>query len=147
MPEQITMTDPYAGFPREGVRFYGVPTYELGEEGAEVLAAGHGRRSYAALARALRGDEAPYNTWDRRSDFRPSKGDGWTISVEWTLFVDDCGCSAADHARHVANDEDCSEHCKRRGMAPCARYPEFAWYAEKCAESAPGALPVLRVSL
>lgn len=125
-----------------------------GEPDAGVITAGHGRRSYAAINRAIRVElgrdlrfrtELGHNLQDaaiaraeRRGAIRDFQK---TITARWVVFVYTCGCTKDQHVEHDADDADCP--CEYYGLPPCCDYyPSLICHASA---DTTGAIPVLEV--
>lgn len=109
-------------FPTRELEFYGRSAASLGEDGESLIAAGHDRRSLAALVAAAR-----YHDIESLE-----VGD---IQRRWGTFHETCGCTeeqraAGDDRQHV-----------RSGLPPCTP-GEYAWVFTRCEQGTPGAVPV-----
>lgn len=134
--------------------FYGRPVASYAEDFGFIVA-GHDRRSYAAVNRAVKVAIAEYDgSHAGRNRHVP-------IKVGWYVIHQTCGCTDAEHALHGApipeeledaTDEaldpyrDCYEACReeRSGLPPCG--DEYSWMVEHATESTPGVVPVLEVT-
>lgn len=135
---EIDITEPtraeeFSGFPPADQLHYGVPVGYIGDDG-DVIAAGHGRRSHAAINATLRSDlgiDWTYNT-DKR---------GAVITPRWAVFSEECGCGKAEHGAHEIADKCPNWKCHY--LPPCSPNGEANWTWEPVNKSAPGAVPVL----
>jgi hypothetical protein len=139
------MTDPSA-YPEALETHYGWPVWQLGgEEIGGLMAAGHGRRSLAALSACRRSTIREYGRYGEDWETAPAE-------AVWVVFVFDCGCSKEEHAWHerLLERENYGEHpcrCDRVGLPPCTEPGEeysYEWVATTAAAETPGALPVVR---
>lgn len=140
----------------------------IGEDGDEgMLAAGHDRRSYAALNALALSEEnyryaAALKLYEQAKqnpqvsaygppgrDLQPMRGR--TVVATWALLHTRCGCTEAEHAQHETDDIDCiTDVCTHAMLPPCTwdgNQHAFAWIAEWVPPGTPSALPVLRVTL
>lgn len=132
-------------FPTKDWSFYGRSAATLGEDGDAWVAAGHDRRAYAALNAMARYEGGT----------RPMFGLEYTITPRWATFIEDCGCTEDEHAKHNGEvpegvDEDgpeaeaygdCWEMCEYPQLPPCG--DEYGWMTAWCDEDRPGAVPLL----
>jgi hypothetical protein len=109
------------------------------------MAAGHDRRSYAALNAVARYEGGT----------RPMLGVKYTVERAWETFVTTCGCTEEEHALHDTDPpegikagtpeaepyDDCWAHCEHPYLPPCN--DTYAWSGVHVSEDAPGAVPVL----
>jgi hypothetical protein len=137
-----TATAPTALYPCRDEVFYGRGVWVLGEDGEwGVMVEGHGRRALAALLAQQRDVQGRYY-------FRPAEVRDAKPVEKWVRFIEDCGCTEAEHAAHVAeaNEDgpDCDNTCSHFGLPPC-RSDLYTWAWEDVQPDAAAALPVLEV--
>ena len=136
-------------FPTRDHSFYGRSVAQLGEDGDAWLAAGHDRRSYAALNAMARYEAGT----------RPMLGMKYSINRNWATFIEECGCTEDEHTLHgeeIPEDVDpddpeasdaygeCWDRCEYPQLPPCG--DECGWMTNWCSEDRPGAVPVLYMS-
>jgi len=156
VPDELLLGDDGRAFgvesyPYPYATYYGRPVWVLGEDGDRLMAAGHGRRSIAAVSALRREESKAFGCWPE------PLMDGGCEAV-WVTFSFTCGCTENDHiAGHQEHDAECQREaagcdcdwvcyrlCDRPGLPPCgADEPEYEWWCSKVTADTPGAVPVV----